>query len=114
MNVPHKGLEACSQCREIAGKIMTSNEFYGIIIPGQALNLRVNNRLSQTSKANTGSGKTLAFVLPMLHKLYVKYKPKNAHEVHAMIIVPTRELALQIFRVVKELLVGNLLYLTVV
>ncbi|UZJ51499.1 hypothetical protein CBS101457_000819 [Exobasidium rhododendri] len=53
--------------------------------------------------AQTGSGKTLAFVLPiveMLHRL--KFKPRNG--TGAVIISPTRELALQIFGVVKEVM----------
>ena len=52
--------------------------------------------------AKTGSGKTLAFLFPaveMLHKL--KFKPRNGTGV--LIISPTRELALQIFGVAKEL-----------
>ncbi|CAB4408298.1 unnamed protein product [Rhizophagus irregularis] len=53
--------------------------------------------------AKTGSGKTLAFLIPaveMLHKL--KFKPRNGTGV--IVISPTRELALQILGVVKELL----------
>ncbi len=43
--------------------------------------------------AQTGTGKTGAFLLPMLQKLSVKEHKKG---VQALIIVPTRELALQI------------------
>lgn len=53
--------------------------------------------------ARTGSGKTLAFLIPaieMLHRL--KFKPRNGTGV--IIVSPTRELALQIFGVAKELL----------
>ncbi|KAI9207077.1 P-loop containing nucleoside triphosphate hydrolase protein [Polychytrium aggregatum] len=53
--------------------------------------------------AKTGSGKTLAFLIPaieLLHKL--KFKPRNGTGV--VVISPTRELALQIFGVAKELL----------
>ena len=52
--------------------------------------------------AKTGSGKTLAFLIPaveMLSKL--QFKPRNGTGV--LIISPTRELALQIFGVAKEL-----------
>ncbi len=53
--------------------------------------------------ARTGSGKTLAFLIPaieMLHRL--RFKPRNGTGV--IIVSPTRELALQIFGVAKELL----------
>jgi ATP-dependent RNA helicase DDX18/HAS1 len=52
--------------------------------------------------AKTGSGKTLAFLIPaieLLHKL--SFKPRNGTGV--IVISPTRELALQIFGVAKEL-----------
>merc|ERR1712093_393685 len=52
--------------------------------------------------AKTGSGKTLAFLIPaveMLNKLM--FKPRNGTGV--IVVSPTRELALQIFGVAKEL-----------
>ncbi|MCO5573510.1 hypothetical protein L7F22_027281 [Adiantum nelumboides] len=53
--------------------------------------------------AQTGSGKTLAFVIPAIEMLSrLKFKPRNG--TGAIIISPTRELALQIFGVVKELM----------
>lgn len=53
--------------------------------------------------AKTGSGKTLAFLLPAVEMLYkLEFKPRNGTGV--LIISPTRELALQIFGVAKELL----------
>ncbi|KAF7315225.1 RNA helicase [Mycena indigotica] len=53
--------------------------------------------------ARTGSGKTLAFVIPaveLLHRL--KFKPMNGTGI--IIISPTRELALQIFGVAKDIM----------
>ncbi|CAL1696486.1 unnamed protein product [Somion occarium] len=53
--------------------------------------------------ARTGSGKTLAFLIPaveLLHRL--KFKPRNGTGI--IIVSPTRELALQIFGVAKELM----------
>ena len=51
--------------------------------------------------APTGSGKTLAFLLPLLSIL----KPEVTH-VQCMVIVPTRELALQIEQVWKKMSTG--------
>ncbi len=45
------------------------------------------------ASAQTGTGKTAAFLLPILHKLI--NVPENDH-INALIIVPTRELAVQI------------------
>lgn len=50
--------------------------------------------------AKTGSGKTLAFVIPMIERLY-REKWDVADGLAAIIITPTRELALQIFDVIR-------------
>jgi len=53
--------------------------------------------------AKTGSGKTLAFLIPAIEMLYsLRFKPRNGTGV--LIVSPTRELALQIFGVARELL----------
>ena len=44
--------------------------------------------------AQTGTGKTAAFLLPLMNKLITI--PHDAHYINAMVIVPTRELAVQI------------------
>ena len=46
------------------------------------------------ASAQTGTGKTAAFLLPVLHKLLSNNY--NDSDVHALIMVPTRELAVQI------------------
>ena len=52
--------------------------------------------------AKTGSGKTLAFLIPAIEMLSkLQFKPRNGTGV--LIISPTRELALQIYGVAKEL-----------
>jgi superfamily II DNA/RNA helicase len=61
-----------------------------------------------TVQAKTGSGKTLAFLLPVFQKLKIaeeKNKSKDGVKASpkALIIAPTRELALQIFSVAKEI-----------
>ncbi|GKS14587.1 DEAD/DEAH box helicase [Paenibacillus chitinolyticus] len=50
-------------------------------------------------QSQTGTGKTLAFLLPALQRIDV-----NAKRVQAAIIVPTRELGMQILRVAEDLI----------
>ena len=45
--------------------------------------------------AQTGTGKTCAFATPILQRLTGTYK-KGEHKIRALILTPTRELALQI------------------
>ncbi|MBD3777112.1 MAG: DEAD/DEAH box helicase, partial [Thiotrichales bacterium] len=45
--------------------------------------------------AQTGTGKTAGFTLPMLEKLSQGRKPK-ANQARALVLTPTRELALQV------------------
>jgi ATP-dependent RNA helicase DDX18/HAS1 len=53
--------------------------------------------------AKTGSGKTLAFLLPAIEMLSsMRFKPRNGTGV--IVVSPTRELALQIFGVARELM----------
>ncbi|KAG0293517.1 ATP-dependent RNA helicase dbp4 [Linnemannia gamsii] len=52
--------------------------------------------------AKTGSGKTLAFLVPMIEMLYrQKWGPQDG--LGALIISPTRELAVQIFEVLRKI-----------
>ncbi|MDD5011920.1 MAG: DEAD/DEAH box helicase, partial [Phycisphaerae bacterium] len=50
--------------------------------------------------AQTGTGKTAAFVLPILNKLSHEHATKSRH-IKALILTPTRELALQIEQCIK-------------
>jgi ATP-dependent RNA helicase RhlE len=54
------------------------------------------------ASAQTGTGKTAAFVLPIIHKLLTE--PHDPHQVNAMVIVPTRELAIQIAQTLEGIL----------
>ena len=49
--------------------------------------------------ARTGSGKTAAFLIPLLEKLQCR---QNVIGARALVLSPTRELALQTFRFLKE------------
>ncbi len=55
-------------------------------------------------EAVTGSGKTLAFLVPVLEKLLRLEEPVKRHHVGAIILSPTRELAMQIHTVLLSLL----------
>ncbi|XP_019409927.1 PREDICTED: ATP-dependent RNA helicase DDX18 [Crocodylus porosus] len=53
--------------------------------------------------AKTGSGKTLAFLIPAIELIYkLKFMPRNG--TGALILSPTRELAMQTYGVLKELM----------
>ncbi len=58
--------------------------------------------------ANTGTGKTAAFLIPLIDKIF----KDRSHK--ALIVVPTRELAMQIQEELKSLAYGMKLYSTVV
>jgi ATP-dependent RNA helicase DeaD len=51
------------------------------------------------AQAQTGTGKTFAFVLPILEKL-----KRNGDQIQALIVTPTRELALQITDEIEKLI----------
>ncbi|KAI9470954.1 MAG: P-loop containing nucleoside triphosphate hydrolase protein [Benjaminiella poitrasii] len=53
-------------------------------------------------EAVTGSGKTLSFVIPILEKLLRREEPLKHHEIGAIVITPTRELAQQIHSVFES------------
>ena len=54
------------------------------------------------ARAQTGSGKTLAFGLPLLHKL-ASETAQNPRQVRALVLVPTRELAIQVGAALRDL-----------
>ncbi|MBN2067009.1 MAG: DEAD/DEAH box helicase [Candidatus Diapherotrites archaeon] len=56
-------------------------------------------------QARTGSGKTAAFSIPLLEKI-----SKNPSFVQALVLVPTRELALQVHHEFSELAYGQRIY----
>uniref|UniRef100_F1KWN7 RNA helicase n=1 Tax=Ascaris suum TaxID=6253 RepID=F1KWN7_ASCSU len=51
--------------------------------------------------AATGTGKTAAFMLPILERLL--FKPKQKSVTRVLVLVPTRELAMQVFHVTRLL-----------
>ncbi len=53
--------------------------------------------------AQTGTGKTAAFVIPLLQQLLAEQKTVQQQQVKALILAPTRELALQITESIGQL-----------
>ncbi len=51
--------------------------------------------------AQTGTGKTAAFVLPMLHQLFHFHLQQQPRGIRALILAPTRELAVQIMENIR-------------
>uniref|UniRef100_A0A8C6UDY1 RNA helicase n=1 Tax=Neogobius melanostomus TaxID=47308 RepID=A0A8C6UDY1_9GOBI len=51
--------------------------------------------------AATGTGKTAAFMLPILERLL--YKPRSAQLTRVLVLVPTRELGIQVHSVARQL-----------
>jgi len=61
------------------------------------------NKKDVLMQAETGAGKTLAYLLPMIHQLSQK-RLQRSDGCKCLIILPVRELCLQVFRVVQEVL----------
>lgn len=57
--------------------------------------------------AQTGTGKTGAFVIPILHILHSKIHPKRKAGIRCVVMVPTRELCIQIHEVIESMAAGT-------
>ena len=53
-------------------------------------------------QAQTGTGKTAAFALPILHNLQKDSRPTGHRHIQALVLAPTRELALQVANALIE------------
>lgn len=53
--------------------------------------------------AQTGTGKTAAFAIPILHKMLKRRTDTSDGQVRCLVMVPTRELAIQISEVFKDI-----------
>lgn len=53
-------------------------------------------------EAVTGSGKTLAFMIPLVEMILRREYPLKKHEIGAIILSPTRELAKQTMRLAEH------------
>jgi hypothetical protein len=74
-------------------------------IQTMSIPLVLSGRCDVVGSAETGSGKTLAFGLPILHSLLKDWETleqKERHSPYALILAPTRELAVQISTVLND------------
>ena len=60
-----------------------------------------SKRLNLIAIATTGSGKTLSYAMPMVDSCSLVQGKKSRRYVHGLVLVPTRELALQVSKVLK-------------
>ncbi|REG86518.1 DEAD/DEAH box helicase [Marinomonas pollencensis] len=58
------------------------------------------------ASSKTGSGKTLAYLLPALHRVY-KTRALSKRDPRVVVLVPTRELAKQVYSQLRLLLAGS-------
>jgi ATP-dependent RNA helicase DDX10/DBP4 len=81
---------------------LTASHFKSLTdIQSKAIPLALKGR-DILGAAKTGSGKTLAFLVPVLEKLY-RARWTEFDGLGALIISPTRELAIQIFEVLRKI-----------
>lgn len=86
---------------KVDNKFVLSLEKRGIKIPTPIQSQVIDSILDGKDiigKAKTGSGKTLAFMLPIFENIKT-----NVAEIQALVVVPTRELAIQISEEAKKL-----------
>lgn len=57
--------------------------------------------------AQTGTGKTLAFALPMVERLLAVQDKPGTGKIRAVVLSPTRELAIQINEAIQQLITGT-------
>lgn len=62
----------------------------------------VLNKKDVLGLAQTGTGKTAAFAIPIIQQLYLAREKEQQRKIKALILAPTRELAIQIDECVKE------------
>ncbi|GAB0132401.1 ATP-dependent DNA/RNA helicase [Epichloe bromicola] len=71
------------------------------LVQREAIPLALNGR-DVLCKSKTGSGKTAAYVLPVLNGILKKKTTDTTAVTSALILVPTRELADQVFKVIEQ------------
>ena len=90
----------------VAADVVAALEHEGILHPFPIQSMTLPTAFGGrdiTGKAQTGSGKTLAFGIPMLEKV----GPPTANKPQGLVLVPTRELAVQVTRALEPLLAAR-------
>ena len=83
--------EDLSLSSEILAKIKSKGFEEPSTIQARTIPILLENKVDLVAKAQTGTGKTAAFGIPLLEKLEAKNSTPKA-----LILAPTRELAIQI------------------
>merc|ERR1712093_857499 len=71
------------------------------LVQNKAIPLALEGR-DILARAKTGSGKTAAYLLPILHSVLKRKQTSSTQCTSALILVPTRELADQVLKVVES------------
>ena len=87
--------------KEILDAVKAKNYEIPTPVQAQAIPVALDKKDLLVS-AQTGTGKTAAFVLPMLQRLGHDKKNVGKHQLRGLILVPTRELAMQVGESVVE------------
>ncbi len=99
-------------CTQLQKNLMKQGFVRPTAVQSEAIPRALTGR-DVVATAQTGTGKTLAFLLPLIHSL-AKPGGKPAPGIQALILTPTRELALQIQETATKLTEGLSLKSTVV
>ncbi|ODV73558.1 ATP-dependent DNA/RNA helicase CYBJADRAFT_167591 [Cyberlindnera jadinii NRRL Y-1542] len=66
------------------------------LVQSKAIPLALQEKRDIIAKASTGSGKTVAYAVPVVQSILAQKSNSKEHEIKAIILVPTRELATQV------------------
>lgn len=66
------------------------------LVQSKAIPLALQEKRDIIAKASTGSGKTVAYAVPVVQSILDQKNNSKEHEIKAIILVPTRELATQV------------------
>ena len=97
LRISKKAVHSCTQ----SNIIYCNSHFFSFQASSIPLFLQ---RKDVAAEAVTGSGKTLAFLIPILEILMGLETPLGKHQIGALILSPTRELASQISEVLSDFL----------